>query len=105
MTENLTDPPEPPPEPDRAPPPESWSHLPVNQQPFPDRTDVERLENIISFVFGALIAAPAGFGLFVLCVHGDRVVGIDWATAAWILIAACGLGGGYLLARVKPTLR
>ena len=90
---------------EQKPPPESWSYLPVNQEPFPDRTEVEKLENILSFVFGALISAPAGFGVFVLVVHGDRVLGLSWDTAAWIFIVACGLTGGWLLARVKPTLR
>jgi len=90
---------------DQKPPPESWSYLPVNQQPFPDRTDVEKLENILSFVFGALLSAPAGFGVFVLVVHGDRVLGLSWDTAAWIFIVICGLAGGWLLASVKPTLR
>ena len=84
---------------------DSWSYLPVNQEPFPDRTNVERLEKILSFVAGALFGAPAGFGFWVLVVHTNEVAGLAWDTAAWIFIVACALAGGFLLARVKPTLR
>ena len=99
------DPLEPPDSAEPKPPPESWSYLPVNQEPFPDRTNVERIENVLSFLVGASFAAPLAFGLFVLTVHGNRVFGLDWSTAAWIFIALSALGGGLLLARLEPTLR
>ncbi len=100
MDTNETDPP-----PENVPPRDSWGYLPVNQEPFPDRTVAEKIETVLSFIVGALIAGPAGFGVWVLVVHGNQVAGLEWATAAWIFIVACALAGGFLLARVKPTLR
>jgi hypothetical protein len=97
-----------PPRPSQSSPPaqtDSWSYLPVNQEPFPDRSGVERVEKILSFALGALVGGPAGFGVFVTLVHSDTVLGLDWATAAWIFIAASALASGFLLARVKTTLR
>ena len=50
-------------------------------------------------------ACMGGFGVFVTLVHADPVLGLDWATAAWIFIVASALGTGFLLARRKTTLR